>query len=99
MVARNALGNDVDAALGIFLQTLDDVADKHGRCVCFQRRMVPVLHIDTLYSPVAYVKTLAGIGGFKKVKKGTTTAYGVFCGKTLEEMNKGTFSVTVLQIR
>ncbi|KAH9955750.1 hypothetical protein BC827DRAFT_1158100 [Russula dissimulans] len=37
----------------------------------------------------AYVQSLAGIGGVKKVTKAATTAYAAFCGKKLEQENEG----------
>jgi hypothetical protein len=35
------------------------------------------------------VRLLGGIGGFKKVTHGATTAFGAFCSKKLHEMNIG----------
>ena len=38
---------------------------------------------------------LAGIGGYKKAKRGGTSGYGAFCGKKLKEINDGMLSVTI----
>ncbi len=33
--ARNGLAKDVDEVVGDFINKLDGVAMKHGRCICF----------------------------------------------------------------
>jgi hypothetical protein len=33
--ARNGLAEDVDEVIGDFIHRLNDVAEKHGWCVCF----------------------------------------------------------------
>ncbi len=51
-------------------------------------------HSDLLCSPEEYVRLLGGIGGFKKATQGTTTPFGAFCSKKLEEMNIGALFFT-----
>jgi hypothetical protein len=94
-VACNALASDVDKALADFLAMLQIISDTHDQSVHFQRHVVPASCIEPQSSDVAYMKTLASIGCFKKATKGTPTLYTAFCGKKLEEVNKGIFSITI----
>ena len=38
---------------------------------------------------------LAGIGGYRKVKRGGMSGYGAFCGKKLKELNDSMLSITI----
>ncbi len=58
---------------------------------------VLVSYVDLLYSTVEYIKSLAGLAGYKKLTKGTTTAFGAFCGKKLKETNEGVLSATITE--
>lgn len=42
------------------------------------------------------MQLLGGIGGFKKATQGTTTPFGAFCSKKLEEINIGVLFFTFL---
>jgi hypothetical protein len=41
------------------------------------------------------VRSLAGLGCFKKDTQGATPVYAVFCGSKLNELNEGAPSITV----
>ena len=38
---------------------------------------------------------LAGIGGYRKVKRGGMSGYEAFCGKKLKKLNDGVLSITI----
>jgi hypothetical protein len=56
-----------------------------------------ILYIDPLCSTVEYIKSLAGLMGYKKLTKGAITAFGAFCDKKLEKVNKGVFFATITE--
>jgi len=43
---RNILTQDINGAIDDFMKVLDGIAEKHGRCVCFQTVVVPDLYAD-----------------------------------------------------
>jgi len=59
--------------------------------------VVLISYIDLLYSTAEYIKSLAGLMGYKKLTKGATMAFGAFCGKKLEGANEGVLSTTITE--
>lgn len=84
-----SLADEVHEAVEVFMKKLDQIAKDHKRCVHSYYATSLTPHNDPKYSPQEQVRLLGGFGGFRKAKQRSTSPFGAWLSKKIEEENRG----------
>jgi hypothetical protein len=86
-----SLTDEVYEAVEVFMDKLDQIAKNHKWCVHFYYVTSLTSHNDSKYSPQEQVQLLGGFGGFRKARQHSTSPFGAWLSKKMEEENRGVF--------